>query len=184
MTDTGSSPAFAPLPGRRGTPIPIPGSSVRIGQGLQNEVVIDDDTVSTSHARLEYADGVWRLSDLGSRNGTFVNGQRLESGATAELSDGVPVAFGGVKLIFSPGSGLPAPAPTPAPEKTVSAPTTPGTTTGPGFRLPVWVLLLIILVIAVIIAIVVLVGGPADAAAAGLEQVVMLLGFQPDPGVL
>src|SRR5690606_6321076 len=107
-------------------------------------------TVSTSHARLEHVEGSWRLSDLGSRNGTFVNGERVPSGGEVEVTDGVPVAFGGVKLIFSPGSGLPATVS--EPQRTVAGPAASPLTSGPRFRLPVWLLLVIILVIATIIA--------------------------------
>jgi hypothetical protein len=172
---SGSSPAFTPLPGRNGSPIPIGGASVRIGQGPQNDVVIDDDTVSTSHARLEYVEGVWRLSDLGSRNGTFVDGERIPAGGTVELVDGVPVAFGGVKLLFAPGSGIPrAPA---APPASASAPSVP-LADRPRFRLPVWLLLVIILVIATIITLVILIGGAVEPAAANVSEVVLLLGFQ------
>jgi len=34
--------------------------------------------VSALHAELSYEDGAWRLADLGSRNGTYVNDRRLE----------------------------------------------------------------------------------------------------------
>lgn len=183
MTEPGSPgalPAFTPLPGRGGSPIPISGASVRIGQGPQNEVIIDDDTVSTSHARLEFVDGLWHLSDLGSRNGTFVDGERIPAGGTVTLSSGVPVAFGGVKLVFAPGSGVPPAIPAAAVSST--APAVP-LAARPRFRLPVWLLLLIILVIATIITLVIVIGGAVEPTAFGVSEAVLLLGFQAgDPG--
>lgn len=171
----GSFPAFNPLPGRGGSPIPISGASVRIGQGPQNDVVIDDDTVSTSHARLDYLEGSWRLSDLGSRNGTFVSGERVPAGGAVELSNGATVAFGGVKLVFEPGSGAPAP----AASVPVAAPSVP-LAARPRFRLPVWLLLVIILVIATIITLVIVLGGALEPTAFDVTEVILLLGFQTD----
>ena len=62
-----------------------------IGQGPQNDVVLEDDSVSRAHARLEYVDGGWRLTDLGSINGTAIDGVRLEPqrpGAARARGDG------------------------------------------------------------------------------------------------
>lgn len=49
----------------------------RIGKGPQNEIVLTDASVSSTHAMISFADGVFTISDLGSRNGTFVNEVRL-----------------------------------------------------------------------------------------------------------
>lgn len=182
MTSSGSQNSltiFSPPPGRDGPPIPIPGSSVRIGQGPQNDVVLDDDTVSTNHARLEFADGAWRLTDLDSRNGTFVNGERLANGGTTLLDLDTPVAFGAVKLVFAAGSGDDRPPPEVI--SRAAAVGAPATTLAdrPGFRLPVWMLLLIILVIAVAITVVLwLGGGPVEAPAAMAGEDALLLALQ------
>jgi diguanylate cyclase (GGDEF)-like protein len=57
-----------------------------IGRGQQADVEILDDAISRRHARLRFADDrVW-LVDLGSRNGTWVNGARIT--AEVELFDG------------------------------------------------------------------------------------------------
>jgi pSer/pThr/pTyr-binding forkhead associated (FHA) protein len=53
--------------------------SLSIGRGPGNDVQIPDQTVSGTHARLSLQlDGTWLLEDLGSTNGTFVNGQRIQ----------------------------------------------------------------------------------------------------------
>ena len=85
------------LKGRR-LPIKVP--VVNIGRADFNDVVIADPSVSTSHAKLQRRDDVWILTDLGSTNGTFVEGERL-SGEVA-LGPGTTVKFGEVAVLFEP----------------------------------------------------------------------------------
>jgi DNA-binding winged helix-turn-helix (wHTH) protein len=58
----------------------------------------DSPTVSRRHARVLVADGTATLEDLGSKNGTFVRGQRLASPIT--LSDGDEILLGRVRMTF------------------------------------------------------------------------------------
>src|SRR5689334_11099056 len=53
------------------------GESCRIGSHPSNNLVLDDREVSQFHCKLSFADGTWRVIDLGSRNGTFVDGLRV-----------------------------------------------------------------------------------------------------------
>jgi pSer/pThr/pTyr-binding forkhead associated (FHA) protein len=85
------------LKGRR-LPVKVP--IVNIGRADFNDVVIADASVSTSHAKLQRRDDVWVLTDLGSTNGTFVEGERL-SGEVA-LGPGTTVKFGEVAVLFEP----------------------------------------------------------------------------------
>src|SRR5207248_6489631 len=48
------------------------GSRVRIGRAPDNDIVIDDPTVSGAHAELRDEAGHWVVTDLGSTNGTYV----------------------------------------------------------------------------------------------------------------
>jgi pSer/pThr/pTyr-binding forkhead associated (FHA) protein len=57
--------------------------------------VFADDTVSRRHAELCFAEGRWMLRDLGSSNGTWVNGRRI---VEAEVAPGDDVQLGGCAL--------------------------------------------------------------------------------------
>ena len=69
------SPALEP-----GEEVPVDSLPVAIGRGGQNEVPLDgDEFASAQHARFEARrDGLW-VEDVGSTNGTFVNGARVTS---------------------------------------------------------------------------------------------------------
>jgi pSer/pThr/pTyr-binding forkhead associated (FHA) protein len=85
------------LKGRR-LPVKVP--VVNIGRAEFNDVVIADPSVSTSHAKLQRRDDIWMLSDLGSTNGTYVEGERLSG--EVPLGPGTTVKFGEVAVLFEP----------------------------------------------------------------------------------
>ena len=84
----------------RGRRLPITTTAVNIGRADYNDLVIADPSVSTTHARLQRKDDVWVLSDLGSTNGTFVEGDPV-TGETA-LTPGTTLRFGDVSALFEP----------------------------------------------------------------------------------
>jgi ABC-type multidrug transport system ATPase subunit len=62
------------------------GRRARIGRDHENDIVVDDLLVSRFHAELRaQQDGTYELVDLGSRNGTFVNGRAVERAALQDL---------------------------------------------------------------------------------------------------
>jgi len=63
-----------------------------IGRDSSNSVAISDAEVSRRHARLTFQGGKYVIEDLGSTNGTFINGQRLAGPHV--LKSGDVVAFG------------------------------------------------------------------------------------------
>ena len=67
-----------------------------LGRDVNNTIVIDDPFSSSEHAVLTYRGRVWYLEDLGSTNGTFVNGQRV--GRMRSLNFGDEVQVGQVRL--------------------------------------------------------------------------------------
>lgn len=68
----------------------------RIGRAADNTLVLQDETASAHHARLSFHEGQWWLEDLGSRNGTAVNGMALEGPLV--LTYGDQIAFGRVEF--------------------------------------------------------------------------------------
>lgn len=56
--------------------------------------------VSRKHARFELEDGVWKVRDLGSSNGTFLLRDDFERIEEAELEDGSEIAFGNARFVF------------------------------------------------------------------------------------
>jgi hypothetical protein len=56
---------------------PVAAGRVLLGRSSACELVFADDTVSRRHAELRVVDGRWMLRDLGSSNGTWVNGRRV-----------------------------------------------------------------------------------------------------------
>jgi hypothetical protein len=64
-------------PGRAMRRIPVSGAPIRIGRAPECELVLKDSRVSRRHARLHARNGVLVLTDLGSTNGTQVNGHRV-----------------------------------------------------------------------------------------------------------
>ena len=72
-----------------------------VGRAEEAELRIDDRSISREHARLVVNDGEVRISDLGSRNGTTVNGQRLE--AARQLIPGDVITLGTVTLVLHGG---------------------------------------------------------------------------------
>src|SRR6476660_9513835 len=54
------------------------GHYATIGRSDDNSIQLDDGYVSGHHAEVSFEHGRWTLRDLGSRNGTFINGERVQ----------------------------------------------------------------------------------------------------------
>ncbi len=77
--------------------IPLDSTLMTIGRGLNNDIILEDTRVSRNHAQLRYRSRRFWLTDLGSTNGTFVNGEPVTERA---LRDGDVVSLGGLELTF------------------------------------------------------------------------------------
>lgn len=129
---------------RQGDQLAVTSRAVTIGKGAENDIVLDDDSVSTRHAQLKYESGGWRIIDLDSTNGTYVEGIRLAPQVPTPLTYGASIRVGGVALQLMKEEGADAD----AAGAEEAAPAAPDARRVPGgFRLPVWVLLLVLIVL-------------------------------------
>jgi pSer/pThr/pTyr-binding forkhead associated (FHA) protein len=71
---------------------------LKLGRADDNDVVIQDDGVSRFHAELLYTNGSLWLRDAGSRNGVFVNGNRVVGHQALKVGDDITVAEHGFSV--------------------------------------------------------------------------------------
>jgi pSer/pThr/pTyr-binding forkhead associated (FHA) protein len=77
--------------------MPVNKLVMRIGRNAENDIVISDDSVSTFHAEIRRLNEAFVLNDLGSSNGTWVNGQQINE---ASLNNEDEIFFGAVSATF------------------------------------------------------------------------------------
>ena len=133
---------------RYGEQIPVPAPVVTVGRAAGCQVLIDDDSVSAQHARLEYDLGAWRITDLASTNGTAIEGVKLAPEVPTPLPYGATVRFGGVKLVFRQLAEVDVDAARAgwvAPEKATTL-----KEERRGFRFPLWLALLVLILLALL----------------------------------
>ncbi len=80
----------------------LEGTTALVGRVAPAEIVIDDDSVSRKHAEIVLAGTGAVLRDLGSANGTFINGERITE---APLSPGDVIRFGVMELVYGGPAG-------------------------------------------------------------------------------
>ncbi len=78
--------------------VALPDQMVTIGRAPDNDVVVGDPATSGHHGRIEVRSGFFWISDLGSTNGTLVNGEPV---IEKQLADGDQVAIGQNTLRFT-----------------------------------------------------------------------------------
>ena len=79
------------------SPFPLNKNQVIIGRDIKCDVLLLNDSISRKHAEIVREGWSWRIRDLGSSNGTFVNGQHVED---ALLNEGDVVTLGDINLTF------------------------------------------------------------------------------------
>ena len=81
-----------------GVPHPIAGARTLIGRRPQADLVILNGSVSRDHAEVHQVEGGWQIRDLGSRNATFLDGQKVQG--RAPLGTRAVVKVGEVAFLF------------------------------------------------------------------------------------
>ena len=92
--------------------------TMTVGRLPDNTLQIEDASVSSHHAELSFENGEYHLSDKGSTNGTFVNGEQVTA---AILKDGDQVRFGSIETVFAGDAHSSASEPLPQSERAVAS---------------------------------------------------------------
>lgn len=77
---------------RAGLELDLPATGLTIGRSSGSGMQVKDDYTSSNHARLVLRGDEWRIEDLGSTNGTFVAGRRVQG--SASVTAGVELRIG------------------------------------------------------------------------------------------
>jgi hypothetical protein len=93
--------------------IPLAEGGCLIGRGADCQVILNDALVSRRHAFLKVAEDRVTLQDLGSRNGIYINGDKIASSVVLSLGDEFIV--GETPFMLTQGLGAPPPRPSPKP---------------------------------------------------------------------
>jgi pSer/pThr/pTyr-binding forkhead associated (FHA) protein len=67
-------------------------TAVTLGRSQDSTIVLDDDYVSSRHARIYPRDGQWVVEDMGSTNGTYVERHKVNGPTPVKI--GVPIRIG------------------------------------------------------------------------------------------
>jgi pSer/pThr/pTyr-binding forkhead associated (FHA) protein len=78
--------------------VALPSQMVTVGRAPDNDVVVGDPATSGHHGRIEVRNGFFWISDLGSTNGTLVNGEPV---IEKQLADGDKIAIGQSMIRFT-----------------------------------------------------------------------------------
>lgn len=80
----------------------ITSNMIKIGRGPDNNIVIPDKKVSRNHLAIIKDKNTYKIRDLGSRNGTYINGKKIISGKIYSLSESDIIKIGDKTLTISP----------------------------------------------------------------------------------
>lgn len=105
QTITDSAKLLVKIQGQGSRTIDIAQDSFTIGRKSDNDLAIDDHTVSSRHARIVRVQSVYFLEDLKSTNGTALNGKPIER---AQLRDADVVTIGQHRIVFQDSAPIPA----------------------------------------------------------------------------
>lgn len=79
---------------------------ITIGRTANNDIVLDDGSVSRFHAWIEQVEREWVFVDAGSRNGSTIAGRKVTAKVAATLTNGLPVRIGALQLTYYTAQGF------------------------------------------------------------------------------
>jgi uncharacterized protein YkwD len=94
-------PRLVPLDKTAARTLPLTRDEVSIGSAADNDFVLSSETISRHHAILAGNGPEYRVTDLGSTNGTYVNGRRVTGSATVKCGD--EIRFGDARYVLRDG---------------------------------------------------------------------------------
>ena len=102
MTNATTLGTLKPLGG--GDPIPLKKAEIVIGRRRSSDIRLDFDNISGRHCILTFANGLWNVRDLGSTNGTKLNGQKLQREQGVMPDDQIAIASHLFSIDYEPSS--------------------------------------------------------------------------------
>lgn len=81
-----------------GVQVALEGTAVTVGRSPDNTIASPDERISRKHARFEPIGGGWVVIDLGSANGTRVDGGRIRPGTPIPVTPGMTIGIGPLEL--------------------------------------------------------------------------------------
>lgn len=78
--------------------VALQGERVTVGKATSSDIALEDPTISHLHAAFELFGSGWCITDLGSRNGTYVQDERILGPRALRAGD--EIRIGGVRLVF------------------------------------------------------------------------------------
>lgn len=86
------------LPGGREATHDLPEEKTTVGRISENTLQIEDASVSSRHAEILFENNTWFIRDLGSTNGTFLNGSKIDN---AVLNHGDELRIGSIVTLYT-----------------------------------------------------------------------------------
>jgi hypothetical protein len=71
-----------------------PGKEYTVGRHSENDIRIEDNNISRNHFKIQVIENKYFITDLHSKNGTFIGDKKLSPGIASEVREGVPIVIG------------------------------------------------------------------------------------------
>jgi pSer/pThr/pTyr-binding forkhead associated (FHA) protein len=90
---------------QQGQSYDLQGETITLGRAPENDIQIKDDHISRKHLKIVRKGKRFFIVDLGSKNGTLLNGEKVVPGKECEIREGDPISLGKTLVVI--GEGLP-----------------------------------------------------------------------------